>query len=75
MSLCHLPDLIEIVKSVPGPVLDTFYQPPLIKLGPPDSTMSFWHFSWFTDVKPISSEIVFSSRGVCIGLNLFSALK
>jgi hypothetical protein len=67
MSLCRLPNLIEIAKSVPGPVLDTFYRPLLIELGPLDSTLSFWHFSCFSDVQPSPSESQLSITGVCIG--------
>ena len=41
MSLCRLSDLMQIVKSLPGLVLDIFIPPPVIEIGPPTAGCNF----------------------------------
>jgi len=41
MSLRRLSDLMQIVKSLPGLVLDIFIQPPAIEIGPPTAGCKF----------------------------------
>jgi hypothetical protein len=63
IRLCHLSDFIEIARSVPCPVLGTFYRPPLIKLGPPNSTchvctlVGFWTWNLAPQKLPFRSEV------------------
>ena len=50
MSSCHLSDLMlmQVVNSVPGPVLDTFIH---IKIGPLNCGMQFWYFNVLSKAK------------------------
>jgi len=41
MSLCHLSDLMQIVKNLPGPILGIFIPPPVIEIGPPTAGCNF----------------------------------
>jgi hypothetical protein len=64
ISLCHLSDLIEVAKSVPGPILDTFYHSLLIRLGPPDSTCHFGTIVDFQAWKWAPDFLIFKLRCV-----------